>query len=491
MQFCPVRNLLKIIILSLFASFLNYSSGFAQLNTSIREISSEFSSDWAMKRADRLKIRAVELVGNKKTKEGIIFRELSYQAGDDISADRLDSLLLLEANKVFNTNLFVTVELTYEAVSYEEIKLTINMLEKWYIYALPVVDVADRNFNEWWQNRDGNLNRLEYGFNFRKLNFRGRNETIKVDFRWGFNRKLKLGYEVPYINKKKTLGVSMFFEYLTNRNIPYATEDNKLAFWDTESTVRRQTKVNLDVISRKSFYNFHTIGAEYAYEWVADSVLIFNPDYFLHNSQRLSYFSLKYQFEHDFTDNRAFPLKGRYARIRLEKNGLGLTGDVDILQLNALYRKFTQLSERFYLSNTLSLQASTPRNQPYPLNRGLGYQQTFVRGYDLYVVDGQNFVLNRNTVRFKLLEKIWKVNKIPLEQFRTIPIMILAKGFFDTAYSQNRGIMTESNTFQNRWLYGGGFGLDIVSFYNSSVRIEYSWNAEKESGLFFYYNVSL
>ncbi|MFT5618585.1 MAG: hypothetical protein ACI85I_001820 [Arenicella sp.] len=450
--------------------------------------------DWLENKNDTATIIKIVISGNKKTKDWIIKRELQYVEGSKIPTFKLDSLLKLEANKVFNTNLFITAKVGFTPVGNGLIELRVEVIEKLYTYIFPVFDLADRNFNEWWQNQGGDLNRAEYGLNFRRRNVRGRNESFNVDFRWGFNRKVKVSYIFPYINKARTLGLSTGFQYLTNRNVPYATENDKLAFLDSENTVRKRFRYDVRLSKRDSFYTTHSLSSRFLYESVSDSVLDLNPFYFgdgTTRKQAVKVLSLTYSFNYNFTDIQAYPLNGKILDIKLSKYGLGFFGDVDMWEVYASYRKFTHLGGRFYLANQVAGKFSSPVNQPYGIAKGLGYVQDFVRGYDLYVIDADKYTYNRNTIRFKLLDKVFDIKKyVPFKQFNTLPVLVMLKAYFDNGYSQNKGFAPDSNRLDNRWLYGGGVGLDIFSFYNSTLKMEYSLNGLGEQGFFFYYNAS-
>jgi hypothetical protein len=42
----------------------------------------------------------------------------------------------------------------------------------------------------------------------------------------------------------------------------------------------------------------------------------------------------------------------------------------------------------------------------------------------------------------------------------------------------------ENTTLSNRYLFGGGIGLDIVTYYDLVIRLEYSMNDRAETGFF-------
>ncbi len=96
-------------------------------------------------------------------RERIILRELEVKAGDTIPRPQLTEKLAWDQRKVTNTNLFITVEVTAKEVSANEIEIEINLKERWYVFVIPVFDLADRNFNEWWYERGRSFRRTIYG----------------------------------------------------------------------------------------------------------------------------------------------------------------------------------------------------------------------------------------------------------------------------------------------------------------------------------------
>jgi hypothetical protein len=64
-------------------------------------------------------------------------------------------------------------------------------------------------------------------------------------------------------------------------------------------------------------------------------------------------------------------------------------------------------------------------------------------------------------------------------------VRIFAKVYGDCGYVYNK-YPTPTNTLANSFLYSGGFGVDVVTFYDLVFRFEYSFNQLGEKGLFFH-----
>jgi len=124
------------------------------------------------------------IAGNKKTKERILLRELPVLVGDSIGHHQLDSILERCKQQLVNLGLFNVVRVTHRQKEANLTEINIYVIERWYTWPLPILQIADRNFNQWWISKD--LERINYGVELSQFNFRGRNETLKIKFQNGF-----------------------------------------------------------------------------------------------------------------------------------------------------------------------------------------------------------------------------------------------------------------------------------------------------------------
>ena len=214
---------------------------------------------------------------------------------------------------------------------------------------------------------------------------------------------------------------------------------------------------------------------EYKNNIIADSVNSLNENYFLKQKTNQKYIGLSYLFKRDLRDIKAYPLHGHYYDFEIVKKGVGLIkDDVDMLFITASYKKYWQLYDRIYFASLLRGKLSNQLKQPYFNERGLGYGQDYIRAYEYYVIDGQNFALLKTNFKYELLRPhIIKTNVIPLEKFNTIPYAYYINLFGDMAYVQDKQYY-QNNSLANTFLFGAGVGIDYVSYYNIVMRIEYS-----------------
>lgn len=154
--------------------------------------------------------------------------------------------------------------------------------------------------------------------------------------------------------------------------------------------------------------------------------------------------------------------------------------------------RYHKIAENLFYSIGVAGKVTFPRQQPYNLYQGLGYRQLFVTGYDIYVIDGQWYTLNKNTFRWRLLEGKQNLGKIiPLKQFSTIPYAFYFKMNFDAGYVRNNINVFDNRRMVNRPIFGANAGFDLISFYNSVLRVEYAVNSLKEGIFVFHYSASL
>ncbi len=436
-------------------------------------------------------IRAIRISGNKKTKPRIILRELDINVGDSINQVQLDTTLLINRNKIFNTNLFITVDLQLENKRGQDADLHIKVKERWYFFPAPLFELVDRNFNEWWHQRNRDLSRVRYGIRLTQDNVFGLNQKLELLFLTGFVNQYSIGYKIPYIDRAQKTGLGFNVSYTQNKAIPFQTEDHQLDFIDSEDILRERLSAEISLRRRSKFYDFHTVKLSYRKTTLADTVAQINPLYFLDGQTQQEFFKLEYIFEHNKTDINAYPLNGEVYKIEIEKFGLGIFNDVDMLGATFTLAKFKELGKGFFVDGLLKGRYLLHQQQPYSISRGLGYGNNLLRGYEFYVLDGQHYFLNRNTLKFRFVNTKKELGFIPLPQFRTMPLAMYLTAYFDTGYVSDRFFTETSNRFTNRFIYGAGIGLDIVTFYNMIIRCNYAINSDLEHAFYFSFSADL
>lgn len=428
--------------------------------------------------------------GNKITHENIMRREMEFSQGDTLSNFELTTRIGQSKLNLLNTSLFnfVTID-TASAPAGGAVNIIITVTERWYTWIGIIAELADRNFNTWWETRD--FSRVNIGARVSRNNFRGRMEQLKFAFQLGRTQKLSMYYEMPYINRQKTAGLIFNAGYSRQHEAGYITENDKYLYLKSDGVLRSDLNLSVHLRIRANMMQSHQFGLEYNHFEFADSLLILNPDYSFGNQKQVSYFSLVYLFKADHRDIHYYPLSGWYFDVLANKSGFGiLPGETGALWfINPTFRYYQPLSSRFYLSAGLTGKVSSDAAQPYFYQRGLGYGRDFVRGYEYYVVDGKHYAMLKTNLKFAILQpRTLQINFIPSEKFSKLHYAVYLNIFADGAYvSGLKNTEEVHNLLPNTFLHGLGLGVDVVTYYDKVVRLEYSVNKWGESGIFIHF----
>lgn len=432
-----------------------------------------------------LTLNRVFIVGNSLTRDQIILRELTYKPGDIVYSGDLQGVLDSDKKKLINTRLFNTVELKVLELQNNTFDLLINVNERWYTFPSVIFELSDRNFNEWWQNYNHDFSRVNYGLKLYQYNMRGRNETLRLTAQLGFQRKFELLYRFPYIDKKQKQGLSFEADYSESKNVAYQTIDHKLEYIESDKIIKTTWGGSLTYSYRKSFYEMHSLRLQYRNSDVAERVIDSTANYFGNEVRQQHYVTASYGFTSDHRDYIGYPLKGHFLSVSFSQSGLSPNADLNKTEISAYFARYLPLKHHFYLSNLTSGYWSNPDKLPYANYGALGYQRQILRGYEIYVIEGPAYAINKTTFKKLLFSRQYRWSSMPIEQFRHIPISIYLKTYFDAGYVKNYPNYTNSGRLADKFVYSAGGGIDLVSSYDMVFRFEYTFNAEGDHGFFF------
>lgn len=394
---------------------------------------------------------------------------------------------------LINTSLFnfVDIKWNYEnaldSPDIRSIDVKITVRERWYTWPSPVFDVMEQNLNTWWRNGH-NLDRATYGFMITRYNFRGRKETVALIARFGYSQQIGGQYSIPFIDKKRTLGVTLTALYTKNHEVFLATRNNLLVFYkDREQHIRSDLSASVKFQYRPGIYYRQTLDLKFTDLRVNNDVINLAPDYFTDNATRMRYFSVSYQLVRDYRDTRYYPLSGTYTDLEITRHGLGLLKDenLNLTFIAGSLRKYQPLTSRIFTSAMVRFRYLPGQAPPFYHQRALGFS-TYVRGYEYYVVDGQSYVLFKSSVKYQLMKpRTYNVKFLPVEKFNMFHLAMYGGIFCDGGYVQNRTTISSfGNTLANSWLFSFGAGIDFVTYYDLVFRFECAVNHLGESGYF-------
>lgn len=435
-------------------------------------------------------INKIIIEGTKKTKDYIILREMEVQPGDSIPVAQVAQTLEQNRKRVMNTGLFARIKINVKDWQPPDNRVTllIEAIEAWYIYPIPIFELADRNFNVWWVEQNRSLQRVNFGVRLSHSNLTGHRDLLRVKLQYGYTNKLELTYGFPFINKKETIGLVGNALYTRNKEIARNTIFNQLDFYrDDDNFLLRRVRFGLTLTYRPYLRTFNNFTLRYHRHSTTKGVTIpdLNPDFFLEGRRRQRYFAFSYQFEYDDRDIVAYPLRGNYFSFNFIQEGLGVFQERNFTAVAPKYAQYYKLNKKLSVEMIGKIRWVLSNQQPaYYNNRALGYEPDFLRAYEYYVIDGQDYAYLKTSGRVEFFDGIVNYGtKMPIPPLRLMPLRVYGKLNFDTGYVREL-YYTENNPFANRMLFGGGIGLDLVIYYDKVIQIEYSINHLGEGGLF-------
>ena len=428
-------------------------------------------------------IDSIIITGNKKTKTYIILREMQLKAGDSIAYGQLQKILQQSHDLIYNTTLVSEVVVTTNFTTPANVKVNVAVKEKWYIYPTPQFQLVDRNFNEWIKVYNASLSRVIYGAKFIHYNFSGRRDQIRMYLLNGYARNISFGYSAPYSNAALNEGFGVGASFTQNREIAYRTSyNNKLLQYNNKDFVRNVFSLSASYFVRKGYFKRHAYSIGYTLLNVRDSLLKFyNPNYYGSDKAHKGYTDLTYSFQYTKTNNINYPLTGKIYGGSVLKRGLEFKGGVNMLQIDAFYNRYIEHKKNWYSTFEVSGRIKAPFEQSYLNQRALGFGGFYLRGLEYYVIDGVAAALAKYTLRKKLIA-FSIPTPIKNKLFTKIPFAIYGKGYADAGYSYSKPPYT--SMLNNKMLYTGGFGIDILTLYDINLKVEYSFNQLNEKGLF-------
>lgn len=439
-------------------------------------------------------IRHIYVEGNKRTKPDIILRELDFGENDTISLAELTERLAQNELKVLNLGLFTTAKFSFKewVGATNEVGLLLTVQEGWYIFPFPILEMADRNFNVWWDTYDHSLRRLNYGIRFYHNNLTGRRDVLKAVLQQGFTKKYELVYTLPFINKSKTLGLNVNFLHTREKEIGYTTLGDELIFSrDSDNPLLRRFRLGVGAQLRRRLNLTHRFNLTFHENFIDDKVLSeLNPDFFLgRKTQR--YLAAEYQISLDKRDIRPYPMNGFLLDASAERQGLFIHEGMDALNVRVGFQQFFSFGKKWSTGYVVKGKLGLLRNkQPYYGSQALGYEPDFIRGYEYYVVDGLDYAYNKSILRYRLFDK--KLNLGPymkLESFKEMPVKLFLVLHNELGYVNN-SFYAEGNPLANDLLWGTTLGLDLVLYYDKVFNFELSRNRLGEYGFYLHWTFS-
>lgn len=432
----------------------------------------------------RAQVGQIIFFGNAKTRERILRAEIDFAEGDSLSVEGLKARLEASRRRLYNLQLFHAV--TCQAICRDgRLLIAFTVRERWYLFPSPIFSLADRNVRAWLDKRD--FSRVDYGLHLVQRNFRGRNESVTLNLQHGFNRKYEVFYNLPFALSRR-LGLGLLFDVslYQSHNLEVATvADRPVNFRANQSFPIRRWYIGTGLLKWHNVERQSRLEVLFTHERVTDSVLRLQPRFFGPQNvlPQRSWLETRLTHTVNHTNAFAYPLTGHAWDMQLSPR-VGLAGAPLLsAQAQASYRRYLALGHDFYYAIGAKGQVRLTREVTYADNFALGYRTT-VRGYDLYVMNGQHFAV----LRQGLTRRLFDVSRLPLPtrrgtRFGDVPLATYVNIFADIAYVRDASPLATGNPLSNRPLGAVGLGLHVVSYYDRVYVIEGALNHRGQTSL--------
>jgi outer membrane protein assembly factor BamA len=428
-----------------------------------------------------LTIRTIIIEGSKRTKAAVILRELPFKPGDSYSLRELVRKFETGRRRLMNTTLFHEAVIALKAAQGHDIDILVRVKERWYIFPIPYFKPVDRNLNQWIVEQNGSLKRVNYGAKLLYNNVTGRNDKLRLWLINGYTKQISFSYDRLYFDQSMKWGFNTGLDLGKTREINYNSIDDKQVFYKAENDyVRNFTNVYAELTYRRAIRTRHRFGISYNKEKLADTILQLNPSYFTTGRTRIEYPEFYYIMTYYDLDYNPYPTKGYAAEITVRKRGI--TKAFNLWQLSAKGSGNWPTGRRTFISLNAYGTIKLPFKQPYYNQRLLGYSDVFLQGYEYYVVDGAAGGYIKGSMTRKIFDFDVRIPGTKKLAPQRIPFNIFAKIYGNVGYIYNP--YPGNNNLSNRMLYSSGLGIDIVTIYDFTLKLEWSFNQLGQNGLF-------
>jgi len=424
-------------------------------------------------------INAIEIEGNHKTKAYIIYRELPYKVGDVISKDSLSILNTIAQSQLVNTTLFNEVIVSVNELDSTHAKIKIQVKERWYFFPLPYFRWVDRNFSQWWNEQNRSLDRVNYGVNFRQSNFTGNNDKLVLGLITGYTQQAIVRYQFPFIDKKLHFGLGAGFQYLTQKEINYTTQNDKQVFYKTDGVIRSGYRANLNLSYRPNLFERHSFQIGFGEDRISDSAFLKEPRLLPSYAKSMSYADLSIAFSKSRFNYNAYPTQGNSTEF-IAFQRIAAAGNLTSFQFRKIKAHSFSKTNFIYVESN-SIFKILP-NQNYNDQKLMGYGNMQMNGLEYYVIEGNAGTILKASFNHSL-GSITVPNILTSKYLPNIKYDFWVKVFSNLGYAYNAHPLS-SNKLSNTLLRTAGIGIDIISIYDFVLKVDYSVNQLGDKGLY-------
>lgn len=426
-------------------------------------------------------IQDIVISGNERTRPAIILRELPFQLNESYPLGTIVQNFKKAQKQLVNTGLFRNVVVSLQKIDDQNVNIYVEVEEKWYVWPMVFFKPVDKSFGEWWSEKNRDMNRINYGIRLAHNNISGRNDKLRLSIMNGYTRQVSIQYYGLRIDPALKWSTNAGVSYGQNREVNYMTLQNRqIPLKGDGGFLHSYIGGFLQFNYRPRIKTTHTFGIGYTYETIADTITKLNPSF--SQGAIIRYPELFYKMSYYNVDFNPYPTKGFFGEVSLRRQGLGIASPVNLWELTAKASQTWPINSKYFFNLKGLGTIKLPFSQPYIGKEFIGYDGRFLQGYEYYVIDGVAGGYAKATLSRPVFSTHVHIPSQRMKSFSNIPIKMYAKTFVNAGYVYNT--KAGENELTNSFLYSGGVGLDIVTYNDFVIKIEWSFNRLGENRVY-------
>lgn len=444
---------------------------------------------WTFGQSENYLITYIKFSGNQRTQDSTMLREMSFRTGDVLPLAEVERQLKYSTSRLTNLGLFTDIKtnINFEEDS-NQIGIEITVKEGLFIIPIPIIELADRNFNVWWTDHKRDFKYVNLGLNLKLRNITGNADELSLLAQWGYDRRFMTRYLSPYFDEKRKWRFILDAFYGANKEVITLTKDGQPEYLrDADQYLLNRLESKMSFLYRPFMKRSYVLTFGYIYNSIEDEVYEINPEFFNHHTfQRYS--QVKFEFIHEERNNKYFATDGWYLYLAAIKNGWINTDQLNSTEIEGDLFYHHQINDYWSWNSVIQARMRfSKENFPYYNMNNLGTESIYIRGYEYHHIEGNNIGLLKSGITRKIFDRpIYWGNIMPFKNYREMNSKLFLSLNADYGYVSDDHYKTSE--FVNKNLFGGGLGLNFLFYNKFSCSFELSMNQKKEIGLFFHIN---
>ncbi len=390
------------------------------------------------------KVSKIVVVGNDKTRDIVILREMKTRVGDRFSAERIEQ----DRKRIQNLLLFTRVEIYAARSGDDQVGLIIIVSERWHFFPYPLLFLNERSWDKW-----------SYGVGVLHNNIRGLNNKLLAELWFGYNPGGQFSYVNPWFggDRHYYYKASVYSMVMKSKTLQYLPRFDE-----------QYTGFSYTFGKRWGYHTYATMMLGYDYIRYPEEYRFLQPSQ--KGYQHAPMFGVG--FRYDTRDLYEYPRSGWF--IDLYAKETTYPKQMDYLLFGADVRRYV----RIYKNIALALRGAVDLSRgkvPVFSRFFLGYRER-IRGQFFTQREGDNRAIGSMELRFPLLP----IRYIDMDYGGSV----LGHYAQNLPFGVSAGLFVDAGAvwFQNGWsmepsyLTGFGGGLHFHVPYADVLRVEYAFD---------------